>query len=88
MTQEMQWLDSHLGSIKAGMALINRLGWNIEVKDKEHKWFVLAGEKVVFAADTRDAVDAFLYGMALAYSMLPDSIIETVRKEYDISGNG
>jgi hypothetical protein len=84
MTQEMQWLDSHVGSIQAGVALINRLGWNIEVRDNEHKWFVLAGEKVVFAADTQDAVDAFLYGMALAYSILPDSIIETVRKEYDI----
>jgi hypothetical protein len=85
MSQEMHWLDTHIGSIDEGLQLVNRLGWNIEVKDKEHKWFVLAGEKVILTADNRDAIDAFLYGMALAYSILPDTVIENLRTDYQIT---
>jgi len=34
------------------------------------------GEQVIFGADTREAVDAFLYGMALAYAVIPPPLFD------------
>jgi hypothetical protein len=79
MAQELCWLDSHIGSIEEGIRRINELGWYITV----HDGFVMAGKSVLFKSDSKDAVEAFLYGMALAYSVLPVDLIEVLKKEAD-----
>ena len=81
--QELLWLESHIGSIEEGIEVINKLYWNIVVGKSEEKWFVYAGggEKTLFVADSREAVDAFLYGFALAYSVLPEHAFENLQKE-------
>jgi hypothetical protein len=78
--QELRWID-HIGSIENGVQLVNRFLWNITVGQRDQLWLVAAGDSVIFVADNRPAVDAFLYGMALAYSVLPDHLIDTFRQE-------
>ena len=56
--------------------------WYIEVVEGTNHWTVIAGEKAIFSADTREAVDAFIYGMALAYSVFPQEYIDHYVKDY------
>jgi hypothetical protein len=79
MAQELSWLDSHIGSLEEGVRRINELGWYITV----HNGIVIAGEHIIFKSDSKDAVEAFLYGMALAYSVLPVDLIDILEKEAD-----
>lgn len=76
MAQELMWLD-HVGSIKDGIELINELGWNITIQNG----FVLAGDQAIFKSDSKDAIDAFIYGMALAYSVIPEDIFGILKKQ-------
>jgi hypothetical protein len=80
--QELFWLD-HLpdGTIESGIELANQLYWNITVKTNGQKWCVWGGESVIFCADSRETVDAFLYGLGLAYSVLPESVFEQLKEE-------
>ncbi len=84
MTQEMPWLEDHVGSLEDGIELINRFHWFLSVVESKegniegHHWFVLGGDQVLFSADTREAADAFLYGMALAYAVIPDYLFEYI----------
>lgn len=80
--QEMRWMD-HIGSIDQGIELANRLYWGITVTDAAQKWFVKSGEKAVFVADTKEAVDAFLYGLSLAYAVLPPDLFDTLARGMD-----
>lgn len=82
MMQELRWLESHVGTISDGVELVNKLCWNLTIKKENNAWFVRGGDQVLFCADNREAVDAFLYGMALAYSILPDEYVERFRKEF------
>ena len=77
--QKMNWLESHIGSIDDALKVINQLGWEASVKQTDHIWFVLTGSEekhIIFSADTRNAVDAFLYGMALALVGIPSPMFE------------
>lgn len=78
--QEMRWLDqiSERG-LEGGIKLLQELKWNVSVKAGEEFWFVLAGDQPVLKTSCRDSVDAFLYGMALAYAVIPEEILGQFR---------
>lgn len=82
--QELPWLNQLPNeTLEGGIELANQLYWNIVVtKDQQH-WYVAAGngESLIFKADSREAVDAFLYGLGLAYSVLPEPAFEQLRQE-------
>jgi hypothetical protein len=72
--QEMTWL-SNLGNIDLSLEMVNKFCWHLEVSEQDGVWFVKSGQDekhLIFKADTREAVDAFLYGMGLAYEGIPD----------------
>lgn len=69
--QTLNWLDEHIGSIEDAEHLINEFHWFLNIEEMAGKWTVRSGEETVFMADSREAVDAFIYGMALAYRGLP-----------------
>jgi hypothetical protein len=83
LMQEMTWLESHVagGSLEGGLERVNDLYWNIIVEPYDEFWRVRAGEDVIFWADSREAVDAFLYGMSLAYAVLPNEIFDQLRQQ-------
>lgn len=76
--QQMKWLETHVGSLEDGVELINKFHWFLTIVEGKSgkQWFVKSGESVIFSADSREAVDAFLYGMALAYSGIPDPLFD------------
>jgi len=41
--EEYIWMD-RIGSIQAGIDLLNGLGWNINIIQHESSWFVRSGE--------------------------------------------
>jgi hypothetical protein len=75
---EFRWLESiHMppnGALEDGVALANRLEWNIEWGEDDTGWYVYAGEGLLLKTDTKEVAEAFLYGLRLAYSVLPDAI--------------
>ena len=80
----MLWLDDHhihKGTLDGAIALANHLYWNIEVVEYPPYWFIYGGEKVILKTDSKEAVNAFLYGIGLAYGCLPDEILERLRKD-------
>lgn len=70
--QTMNWLEPRVGSIeKAIETLNNDFCWSITVEERNGIWFVNGGDHVILSSDARDAVNAFLYGMALSLRCLP-----------------
>jgi hypothetical protein len=84
MAQDMSWLESHVGSLEKGIELINRLYWNLSITKIGEQWFVQAGDQMLLRTDSRGEVDVFIYGMSLAYSVVPNAIIEQIRSDLDI----
>lgn len=75
--QQMNWLGALPdGTLEGGVELANKLAWNIKVVEKGGRWEVFGGDQVMFAADSRDCIDGFLYGLTLAYAVLPEHIFE------------
>jgi hypothetical protein len=82
--QEMPWLDTHLESIDEAIKLINQFAWNLSVVEHDQKWYVMTGDEEkhpIFMADSREAVDAFLYGMGLAYGCIPSPLFEKLAED-------
>lgn len=72
----LMWLESNLTgeTLESWLERVNSLEWNISVVRYEDHWCVLSGDQDVLRSDSREAVDAFLYGLALAYAVIPDHI--------------
>lgn len=69
--QTLNLLDEEIGTIDDARLIINDFHWFLSIDNVLDQWTVKSGEKVIFTADSREAVDTFLYGMALAYKGLP-----------------
>lgn len=79
---KMPWLESHVGTLEDGMKRVNQLHWFLSVITRnEGIWVVKSGESVIFATDSEETLDAFIYGMSLAYSGIPDEQFERLVKE-------
>jgi len=81
--QKMHWLESHLESVEGALRCINEFGWELSILDNNRKC-VLAGSEVkqeLYCATSRDIIDAFLYGMGLAYVGLPPEHYDWLVKE-------
>jgi hypothetical protein len=81
---EFRWLDSlHMppnGTLDDGIALANRLEWNLTWVEDTGIWYVYGGERVLLQTDSREVAEAFLYGLGLAYSVFPDAIFESLER--------
>lgn len=69
--QTLDLLNDEIGTLDDATLIINDFHWFLTVDELAGQWTVKTGETVVFTSDSREAVDAFLYGMALAYKGLP-----------------
>lgn len=79
--QELTWQQSHIGDLDDSLELINRFHWNIVITQQANQWTVRGGDSVIFRADNYAAVEAFLYGMALACSVVPEASLEQLEHE-------
>lgn len=77
----MNWLETHVGSLDNAVESANELYWNMTVEKSGNKWFVRAGDKGLLVTDSRETLDAFLYGFGLAYSILPEPAFAVIKEE-------
>jgi len=78
--QELRWMEplpSH--TLEGGIGLLQELKWNLKITQSDAGWFVNAGHIKLLKTSSREALDAFLYGMALAYSVMPSAILDQFR---------
>jgi hypothetical protein len=75
--QELSWINHIPGeSLEGGIALLNDLRWNIRSgQSPKGAWLVMAGHCVIFKTDSKQAVDAFLYGMSLSYAVMKKELL-------------
>ncbi|HET6313993.1 MAG TPA: hypothetical protein VFH60_09165 [Chloroflexia bacterium] len=71
--QKMLWMNGPAEiTIEECIEFVNHFLWNLSVVHGENgQIWVLTGDQAIFYADNTDAVEAFLYGMGLAYRVLP-----------------
>lgn len=74
--------QGRVGSLERALHLCNLLGWNLKIVEEDGKCMVFTGDKPLFSSDSRETVDSFLYGMALAYSAFPQEYIEKFRENH------
>jgi hypothetical protein len=78
--QELRWLDQFPEqSLESGIKLLQELQWNVSTAERNGVWVVLAGDQPILKTSSRESVDAFLYGMALAYFVIPEEILSQFR---------
>ena len=80
---EMPWLDEyHIpnGRLEGALELANQLYWNLTVERGQEYWVVFSGEKAILRTDSQDVLDAFLYGLGLAYGCLPIEIFARLKE--------
>lgn len=79
--QEFKYIHHLPGkSLEGGVELLNSLSWNISCREENGTWWVRGGDQAMLKTDSREAAEAFLYGMALAYSMCPPEMLEQIRR--------
>ena len=79
---QMPWLDKYHvreGTLDGAIAQANQLYWNLSVIKEGQLWLVYAGEDMILQTESRELVDAFLYGMGLAYGCLPEEVFGPLR---------
>jgi hypothetical protein len=69
-----------LGSIEGGINLLSQLEWNITLSKQGDNWLVFGGEKCLLKSSSEESAQAFIYGLALAYAVLPDHLLDQVRR--------
>ena len=75
--QRLLWLDHLPGNnLQGGIDLANRLYWSVTWQEHGAQWFVHSGEALIYKADSREAAEAFLYGLGLAYAVLPEDTFD------------
>ena len=62
-----QWLSNQIGTVAEAQDLVNAFHWFLTIEQLGEKWQVRSGERVIYSGDSREHVEAFLYGMAVAY---------------------
>lgn len=75
----MNWLETHIGAIDAAVALINGFYWNLDANGDDGGWYLLGGyddKHILYSATSEDEIESFIYGMALAYVVLPETLRE------------
>ncbi len=74
---DLPWLH-HIptGTLEGAITRANRLYWALRVEYHEGRWVVFGGEDVLLRTDSHETLDAFLYGLGLAYGAIPDEAFE------------
>jgi len=79
--QELKWLKALPDqSLEAGVRLLNELEWNLNVREMDGHFLVSGGHVALLKTTSAEAVEAFLYGLAISYATLPKDALEAVRK--------
>ena len=79
---DLSYVKAKVGTVDDAIELANKGYWHITIfySEETKKWYVYAGEKVIFSSETREMVDTFLYGMGFALTAMPDGGFEILKE--------
>ena len=66
------------GNLEGGIELANRLDWGLSVKMAGDAYVVTSGDEPILRTENKDALQSFIYGLGLAYAILPDVLFNTL----------
>ncbi len=69
------------GTLAGGIELANRLDWNVTWGNVGEEWYVKGGEKIILTTTSREALGTFLYGLGIAYALLPEDAFTMLEEE-------
>ncbi len=69
---QMDWLETHIGNMKEALAVAKKFSWKLSIDKGNEMVRIYDGEAQIIASDNEDCIDAFLYGLALAYVTIPE----------------
>lgn len=55
------------------------LDWNLTIRQVNDEWCLRSGDQLLFVSSTKEELEAFLWGMALSFAVLPSKIIEQIK---------
>ena len=76
---ELFWTP-HFDDLQDAVAVLNDLGWYLQWKELDGRWYLWAGDQKLFIGNTQEELQAFLWGMAVSFTALPESLIEEVKR--------
>ena len=68
------------GTLEGGIEFLNSLSWNIRWRKDGGQWKAFAGDRLLVAANTKEELEAFILGMTIALAVLPDSMLDDIKK--------
>jgi len=73
---DLLMLDKYFpgGTLDGGIELANRLDWGLTVKMAGLEYVVSSGDQPILRTESKDALQTFLYGLGLAYAILPEEL--------------
>jgi hypothetical protein len=66
------------GNLEGGIELANRLDWGITVRMAGDSFVVASGDEPILRTESKDALQSFIYGLGLAYAVLPDELFNSL----------
>ena len=68
------------GKLEGGIELANRLDWGLSVQMSGDDFVVSSGNEPILRTESKDALQSFIYGMGLAYAILPEALFKVLEK--------
>ena len=68
------------GKLEGGIELANRLDWGLSVQMSGDDFVVSSGNEPILRTESKDALQSFIYGMGLAYAILPEELFKVLEK--------
>jgi len=81
MNISSEWLKRIPGKdIEGALSLLNSLGWNISERVTSDQIKLFAGDRWLISSSNKQEVESFIFGMALSLAVLPEEILNQIRK--------
>lgn len=68
------------GSWLNAAKFLDSLSWNLSWRKEDGVWRLYAGDPLLFSAESERELEAFVLGMALGLAVLPENMLEHIRK--------
>ncbi|MGQ0604220.1 MAG: hypothetical protein ACT4QE_21265 [Anaerolineales bacterium] len=59
---------------------LNDLHWNLTIHTVNDEYQLWTGDKLLAASDSREEIEAFELGMATALGVLPENVLQAIKK--------
>ncbi len=80
MRMSEMWQGS-IGNYEEAQRIVKDLGWNLSAHPRQNgEWALFGGDHEIATFSNRAEMEAFVTGMGLTIGVLPEDIIQQIRK--------